>query len=155
MSTSFQGAPKVDLLWTVWPPAPPKLRRVHFFTPERPFLGVVLGQEEFTGETVDFRLLHAIHILKAMHLRLKMKYLGAMLVDPVRRQIAHMAIRFYNIWDCVICDVIVIAKTLLWWWLRWWLYRLTWVSCDRDLQTNPLSNCNQVKMRNLEQTCVW
>ena len=40
-----------------------------------------------------------------MHLRLNMKFLGAILVHPVRRQnfAGKLHIRFYNIWDCVIC----------------------------------------------------
>ena len=56
----------------------------------------------FPGETVDFRLQHAIHILKAKHLRLKMGCLGAILVHPVRRQnfAGKLPIWFYNIWDC-------------------------------------------------------
>ena len=45
-----------------------------------------MDKKNFPGETVEFRLKHALHILKAMHLRLKIKYLGAMLVDPVRHQ---------------------------------------------------------------------
>ena len=48
-------------------------------------------------------------ILKAMHLRLKMKFLEAILVHPVRRQnfAGKMHLRFYNIWDCVIFSFIL------------------------------------------------
>ena len=44
-----------------------------------------------------------------MHLRLKMKFLGAILVHPVRRQnfAGKMHLRFYNIWDCVIFSFIL------------------------------------------------
>ena len=57
-----------------------------FVTPERRSEGLFLDEMNFSGETIDFRLKHAIHIPKAMHLRLKMKCLGAILVYPVRRQ---------------------------------------------------------------------
>ena len=71
---------------------------VHFVQKGRS-LGLFLDKKNFPGESVDFCLQRALHILKAMHLRLKMKYLGAMSVDPVRRQIfaGKLPIRFYNI----------------------------------------------------------
>ena len=43
--------------------------------------------------------LRACHIRKAMHLRVNLKFLGAILVHPVRRQnfAEKMHLRFYNI----------------------------------------------------------
>ena len=45
-----------------------------------------LEKIKFPGQKVDFGLWHVIHILKAVHLRIKMGYLEAILVHPVRRQ---------------------------------------------------------------------
>ena len=75
-----------------------------FFSPQKGCSEVLfLDKKNIPSETVDFCLQHAIHILKAMHLWLKMKFLGAILVHPVRSQnfAGKMHLRFYNIWDCV------------------------------------------------------
>ena len=72
-----------------------------FFSPQKGCSEVLfLDKKNFPSETVDFCLQHAIHILKAMHLWLKMKFLGAILVHPVRSQnfAGKMHLRFYNTW---------------------------------------------------------
>jgi len=38
------------------------------------------------SDVVDFHLHYVIHIMKALHVRAQMDYLGAILVHPMRRQ---------------------------------------------------------------------
>ena len=73
-----------------------------FVTPERPFLGVVFGQKEFSrrnGRLTPIYISCNTYSESYAYLRLKIKYLGAILVHPVRRQnfAGKLHIRFYNI----------------------------------------------------------
>ena len=61
-------------------------QKIAFLSPQKGRSEGLFLDKKIPGEPVDFRLQPAIHILKDMHLRLKMKCFGAMLVDPVRRQ---------------------------------------------------------------------
>ena len=105
MSISFQGCPKSWPVVNGLASSSSQTQKSAFLSPQKGRSeGLFLDKKNFPGETVDFRLQHAIHILKAKHLRLKMGCLGAILVHPVRRQnfAGKLPIWFYNIWDCEI-----------------------------------------------------
>ena len=77
--------------------------------------------------------------------RLKMKYLGAMLVDPVRRQnfAGKLSIRFYNIWDCVISFNRTELDGL------WYKCALKWG------QTTVIGQKFVQRIGNVLQACLW
>ena len=58
----------------------------------------------FSGQTVDVRLLHVIHIWKAMTLNYNLAYLETILVYPTRRQSFHSATACieHKIWHLVL-----------------------------------------------------
>ena len=66
------------------------------------------GRYDRVSDVVDYYLQHVMHILKAMHVRAQMDYLGAILVHPMRRQnfadILHLI--FHNSSDRVIYNVL-------------------------------------------------
>ena len=77
---------KVDLVPLVWPTAPPKVRKPRFLAAKkRPFLGLFFGLNQFSCQTVDFRLQHVTNIWKAI---MTLSYnLVPISVHPVMRQI--------------------------------------------------------------------
>ena len=78
-------------------------------------------------------------------LRPKLKYLGAMLVDPVRRQnfAGKLSIRFYNIWDCVISFNRTELDGL------WYKCALKWG------QTTVIGQKFVQRIGNVLQACLW
>ena len=68
------------------------------------FLGVFLDEISFSGQTVDFRLYHVMHIWKAYASAVNFSYQETILVIPTRRQIfaGKPDSIFYDIWDLLI-----------------------------------------------------
>ena len=99
--------PIMPSLWRLW-----GIGRAIFVKQKGWFEGLSFDRINFPGSTVNFCLKHVIHILKAFHVEVHLRYLGPFYVHPCRHQNfdGKLHIRSYNIWDCVVTQMESIVK---------------------------------------------
>ena len=81
-------------------------------TLKKEVLGFFFCKNQLSGQTVDYCLLHVIHIWKAMTLSYNLAYQEIILVHPTRRQIfaGKPYSTFWNIWDLFMYSIVHLIK---------------------------------------------
>ena len=93
-------------LWRLW-----GIGRAIFVKQKSWFEGLSFDRITFPGSTVNFCLKHVIHILKAFHVEVHLRYLGPFLVHLWHQNFAvKLHIRSYIIWHCVVTQMESIVK---------------------------------------------